>query len=161
MEECSFRIVDGRQKRPTPRSCATSSPSNLSVSPLSLLRGFGSWLAAQPVSVLALVHDLLGDRVADLLRPGSAFPVGHLRDGPGRPGDEKESAGDGSSVGATMGDVVVLCAHCGAPLTGLRSDARYCSRACQQAAYRERRVMASRPLDRLESDSRAVGEAVA
>ena len=31
------------------------------------------------------------------------------------------------------------CEECGAPLTGKRSDARYCSKACRQAAYRQRK----------------------
>ena len=30
------------------------------------------------------------------------------------------------------------CESCGAPFTGVRSDARYCSPACRQRAYRER-----------------------
>lgn len=31
------------------------------------------------------------------------------------------------------------CAQCGKPLDGYRADARYCSQACRQSAYRERK----------------------
>lgn len=33
----------------------------------------------------------------------------------------------------------LTCAHCGTTMLALRSDARYCSNACRQAAYRARR----------------------
>ncbi len=33
----------------------------------------------------------------------------------------------------------LTCAHCGGTMLALRSDARYCSDACRQAAYRARR----------------------
>lgn len=32
----------------------------------------------------------------------------------------------------------LVCAHCGSTMLATRSDARYCSNACRQAAYRER-----------------------
>ena len=34
----------------------------------------------------------------------------------------------------------LACQRCGATFTPPRSDARYCSSACRQAAYRERKV---------------------
>jgi hypothetical protein len=32
----------------------------------------------------------------------------------------------------------LICEWCGRPLAASRSDARYCSNACRQAAYRQR-----------------------
>ncbi len=32
----------------------------------------------------------------------------------------------------------LICAQCGSTMLALRSDARYCSNACRQAAYRAR-----------------------
>jgi hypothetical protein len=37
--------------------------------------------------------------------------------------------------------VTAICV-CGAPVDGMRSDARYCSNACRQRAYRARRAVA-------------------
>jgi predicted nucleic acid-binding Zn ribbon protein len=35
------------------------------------------------------------------------------------------------------------CASCGRPFVGIRADARYCSNACKQRAYRQRREAAN------------------
>ena len=40
---------------------------------------------------------------------------------------------------ARCGIRALICAQCGSTTLALRSDARYCSNACRQAAYRARR----------------------
>lgn len=40
---------------------------------------------------------------------------------------------------ARCGIRALTCTHCGSTMLALRSDARYCSNACRQAAYRARR----------------------
>jgi len=40
---------------------------------------------------------------------------------------------------ARCGIRALTCTHCGSTMLALRSDARYCSPACRQAAYRARR----------------------
>lgn len=40
---------------------------------------------------------------------------------------------------ARCGIRALTCTHCGSTMLATRSDARYCSDACRQAAYRARR----------------------
>jgi hypothetical protein len=76
-----------------------------------------------------------------------------------RGGRRGSAAGPGSAprVDASAGargakPGAAACAICGGSLAGL-SDARYCSGACRQEAYRLRRLLAGRPVGRYDSVS--------
>jgi hypothetical protein len=49
---------------------------------------------------------------------------------------------NGTFDGAQGVPVTTTCAVCGGNTGGMRSDARYCSNACRQRAYRDRKAVA-------------------
>jgi hypothetical protein len=89
----------------------------------------------------------------------SADRVGLLQDAIGALAEAVATLGGTAKV-ADLADVK-RCARCGRMFRGLRSDAQYCSLACRQGAYRDRRRVPERalttrmrqPRDALQSQS--------
>jgi hypothetical protein len=93
----------------------------------------------------AILHGVRAAAVAEELRAsGGAIAAGQV---PPMVETLDERIGDLLKLKAALLDfagvtasglAVTGCAVCGKPVTGVRSDARYCSNACRQRAYRQR-----------------------
>ena len=86
-------------------------------------------------------------RVVDVMRGA----LGDENDGREMRECDDDLDGPRRAARSPVGMVVVkgedlVCGWCRVSLVGLRSDAKFCSSACRQAAYRSRRVTAIRSL---------------